>query len=31
MGKVMAAASKQFAGKAEGKAISTAVKDLLSK
>ena len=31
MGKVMAAASKQFAGKAEGKAISTAVKELLSK
>lgn len=31
MGKVMGAASKQFAGKAEGKAISAAVKELLSK
>lgn len=31
MGKVMAAAAKQFAGKAEGKAISSAVKELLSK
>ncbi len=31
MGKVMAAATKQLAGKAEGKAISTAVKELLSK
>ena len=31
MGKVMGAATKQFAGKAEGKAISTAVKDLLNK
>lgn len=31
MGKVMAAATKQFAGKAEGKAISAAVKELLSK
>jgi uncharacterized protein YqeY len=31
MGKVMGAATKQFAGKAEGKAISTAVKELLSK
>lgn len=31
MGKVMAAASKQFAGKAEGKAISAAVKELLSR
>lgn len=31
MGKVMAAATKQFAGKADGKAISGAVKELLSK
>ena len=31
MGKVMAAATKQFAGKADGKVISAAVKDLLSK
>lgn len=31
MGKVMAAASKQLAGKADGKAISAAVKELLSK
>ena len=31
MGKVMAVASKQFAGKADGKAISAAVKELLSK
>ena len=31
MGKVMGAASKQLAGKAEGKAISAVVKDLLSK
>lgn len=31
MGKVMAAATKQFAGKADGKAISAAVKELLSK
>jgi hypothetical protein len=31
MGKVMAVATKQFAGKAEGKAISAAVKELLSK
>ncbi|WP_018616137.1 GatB/YqeY domain-containing protein [Segetibacter koreensis] len=31
MGKVMAVASKQLAGKAEGKAISTTVKELLSK
>ena len=31
MGKVMAAATKQFAGKAEGKAISAAVKELLAK
>jgi uncharacterized protein YqeY len=30
MGKVMGAATKQFAGKADGKAISAAVKDLLS-
>lgn len=30
MGKVMGAASKQFAGKADGKAISDAVKKLLS-
>lgn len=30
MGKVMAAASKQFAGRADGKAISEAVKKLLS-
>ncbi len=31
MGKVMGIASKKFAGQAEGKAISTAVKELLSK
>ncbi len=31
MGKVMGAATKHFAGKAEGKAISAAVKDLLNK
>ncbi|HLL45046.1 MAG TPA: GatB/YqeY domain-containing protein [Segetibacter sp.] len=31
MGKVMAAATRQFAGKADGKVISAAVKDLLSK
>ena len=31
VGKVMAAATKQFAGKADGKVISAAVKDLLSK
>ena len=31
MGKVMGAASKQLAGKADGKAISAAVKELLSK
>ena len=31
MGKVMASATKQFAGKADGKAISAAVKELLSK
>lgn len=31
MGKVMAAASKQLAGKADGKAISEAVKSLLNK
>ncbi|TND09203.1 MAG: hypothetical protein FD123_1606 [Bacteroidetes bacterium] len=31
MGKVMGVASKQFAGKADGKMISTIVKDLLSK
>lgn len=31
MGKVMGVASKQLAGKAEGKAISSAVKELLSK
>ncbi len=30
MGKVMGVATKQFAGKADGKAISTAVKELLS-
>ncbi|RYY41572.1 MAG: GatB/YqeY domain-containing protein [Chitinophagaceae bacterium] len=30
MGKVMAVASKQFAGRAEGKAISAAVKELLA-
>lgn len=30
MGKVMAAASKQFAGRADGKAISEAVKKMLS-
>jgi uncharacterized protein YqeY len=31
MGKVMGAATKQLAGKAEGKAISTLVKELLAK
>ena len=31
MGKVMGAASKQLAGKADGKAIAAAVKDLLNK
>jgi uncharacterized protein YqeY len=31
MGKVMGAATKQLAGKADGKAISAAVKELLSK
>ena len=31
MGKVMSSATKQFAGKADGKAISAAVKELLSK
>ena len=31
MGKVMAVATKQLAGKADGKAISAAVKELLSK
>jgi hypothetical protein len=31
MGKVMGVASKQFAGKADGKTISAAVKELLSK
>ena len=31
MGKVMGAAAKQLAGKADGKAISIAVKDLLNK
>ncbi len=31
MGKVMGAASKQLAGKADGKSISTAVKELLAK
>lgn len=31
MGKVMGAANKKLAGKADGKAISTIVKDLLSK
>ena len=31
MGKVMGVATKQLAGKADGKAISSAVKDLLSK
>ncbi|MEP6683197.1 MAG: GatB/YqeY domain-containing protein [Parafilimonas sp.] len=31
MGKVMGAATKQLAGKADGKAISAAVKDLLAK
>ncbi|MCW3079160.1 GatB/YqeY domain-containing protein [Segetibacter sp.] len=31
MGKVMGAATKQFAGKTDGKAISAAVKELLSK
>jgi uncharacterized protein YqeY len=31
MGKVMAAATKQFAGKADGKVISAAVRELLSK
>ncbi|MCW3110180.1 MAG: GatB/YqeY protein [Segetibacter sp.] len=31
IGKVMGAATKQFAGKADGKAISAAVKELLSK
>lgn len=31
MGRVMGAATKQFAGKADGKAISATVKDLLNK
>lgn len=31
MGKVMGVATKQLAGKADGKAISTAVKELLAK
>ena len=31
MGKVMAAATKQFSGKADGKVISAAVRELLSK
>ena len=31
MGKIMGAATKKFAGKADGKAISAAVKELLSK
>ena len=31
MGKVMGAATKQLAGKADGKAISAAVKEMLSK
>lgn len=31
LGKVMGAATKQFAGKADGKVVSTIVKDLLSK
>ena len=31
MGKVMGAATKQLAGKADGKSISTMVKELLSK
>ena len=31
MGKVMGAASKQLAGKADGKAISAVVKELLAK
>ena len=31
MGKVMAVATKQFSGKAEGKAVSAAVKELLAK
>ncbi|MFI5195308.1 MAG: GatB/YqeY domain-containing protein [Chitinophagales bacterium] len=31
LGKVMGAASKQLAGKADGKSISTAVKELLGK
>jgi uncharacterized protein YqeY len=31
MGKVMGAATKQLAGKADGKAISTIVKELLAK
>ena len=31
MGKVMGAATKQLAGKADGKAISAVVKELLSK
>ncbi len=31
MGKVMGVASKQFAGKADGKVVSTLVKELLSK
>ena len=31
LGKVMGVATKQFAGKADGKVVSTIVKDLLSK
>jgi uncharacterized protein YqeY len=31
MGKVMGAATKQLAGRADGKAVSAAVKELLSK
>jgi len=31
MGKVMGVATKRFAGRAEGKAISAAVKEMLSK